>query len=478
MNAPTGGAPAAFDVHGALPTGTTVLEASAGTGKTYTIAALSTRYVAEGRAELPELLLVTFGREATQELRERVRERLVGAERALRHPGAARAHDDPLVRLLAGVPDAEVARRRRRLALALTRFDAATIATVHQFCRQVLAGLGTTADADPDAEFVERLDDLLAEVVDDFYVRKYGLTGAEPPAFSRRTALDLARHAVFDPHARLEPAGAAPGSTAAVRHSFATAARTAVTRRARARRWFTYDDLLTRLRDTLDDPVTGPAACARLRERYRVVLVDEFQDTDPVQWQIVERAFHGHTTLVLIGDPKQAIYAFRGADVTSYLGAAARAATHATLDRNHRSDAPLLAALHTVFGGAALGDERIVARPIGAAHEGARLIGAPSSTPLRLRVLRHDQLPIPDGKHVAPVAPVRGLVTRDLATDVAALLGSAARLLDAGVRPGDPAGGGAGRPVRPGDVAVLVRTKAQGAAVRDALAGAGVPAVL
>ncbi|HEX5812161.1 MAG TPA: UvrD-helicase domain-containing protein, partial [Pseudonocardia sp.] len=78
--------PVAFDVCGDLPAGTTVLEASAGTGKTFTIAALAARYVAEGHARLPELLLVTFGREATQELRERVRERLVSAERGLRDP--------------------------------------------------------------------------------------------------------------------------------------------------------------------------------------------------------------------------------------------------------------------------------------------------------------------------------------------------------------------------------------------------------
>ena len=76
-------ASAVFDVCGPLPTGTTVLEASAGTGKTFTIAALATRYVAEGVAELSELLLVTFGRAATSELRDRVRERLVATERAL-----------------------------------------------------------------------------------------------------------------------------------------------------------------------------------------------------------------------------------------------------------------------------------------------------------------------------------------------------------------------------------------------------------
>ena len=74
--------PVAFDVCGPLPVGVTVLEASAGTGKTFTIAALAARYVAEG-TPLERLLLVTFTRTATGELRERVRERLVTAERGL-----------------------------------------------------------------------------------------------------------------------------------------------------------------------------------------------------------------------------------------------------------------------------------------------------------------------------------------------------------------------------------------------------------
>ena len=73
-----------------------------------------------------------------------------------------------------------------------------------------------------------------------------------------------------------------------------------------------YDDWLSLLRDALADPASGPVACDRIASRYRVVMVDEFQDTDPVQWEILRRAFHGRTTLVLIGDPKQAIYAFRG----------------------------------------------------------------------------------------------------------------------------------------------------------------------
>ena len=68
------------------------------------------------------------------------------------------------------------------------------------------------------------------------------------------------------------------------------------------------------------------------------MLVDEFQDTDPVQWDILRRAFHGHGTMVVIGDPKQAIYAFRGADVFSYLQVAREAGTIATLGTCWRSD--------------------------------------------------------------------------------------------------------------------------------------------
>jgi len=101
-----------FDVCGPLPTGVTVLEASAGTGKTYTIAALAARYVAEG-TPLDRLLLVTFTRMATGELRERVRERLVNVEHGLDRAlaGAMPSGRDEVVQLLAAGPIDEVARR-------------------------------------------------------------------------------------------------------------------------------------------------------------------------------------------------------------------------------------------------------------------------------------------------------------------------------------------------------------------------------
>ncbi|GAA4553428.1 UvrD-helicase domain-containing protein [Pseudonocardia xishanensis] len=455
-----------FAVDGPLPEGTTVLEASAGTGKTYTIAALATRYVAEG-VVLPRLMLVTFGREATQELRERVRERLGETERGLAS-GVPSA--DPVTALLQRDP-ARVPLYRARLRAALAQFDAATIATTHQFCQQMLAGLGVAGDSDPDAEFVEHTDDLVTEVVDDFYVRKYAARGADAPLFSRDEALALARRAVGDPQARLEPEGAAPGSVAQVRHSFAQAVRGEVDRRKRARRLFSYDDMLTRLAGALRDEVRGDAARARLQDRYDVVLVDEFQDTDPIQWEILERAFHGHVTLVLIGDPKQAIYAFRGADVVSYLQAVREATVH-TLGTNFRTDEALLESLDGVFGsasgeGVALGSDQIVVRRVEPHHTARRLSVAAAShsdEPFRVRVVDRDRIGPLTGRKLGRAAKAREVVAEDVAADIAVLLDSGARIED--------------RDLRAGDVAVLVRTNAQGLLVLQALTAAGVSAVL
>ena len=459
MTALTSTARPVFDICGDLPQGTTVLEASAGTGKTFTIAALATRYVAEGVAELSQLLLVTFGRAATSELRDRVRERLVTAERALRDPGA-RESVDALVRHLAATDDAELARRRRRLAEALAEFDAATIATTHGFCQQMLTSLGIAGDVDADAVLVPDIADLVDEVVDDLYVRRYA--SEQQPALSVEEARLVARKAVGDPHANLEPSGAPPDSPSGHRYAFARDAVEEVRRRKRARRLLDYDDLLGLLRDALRDPQHGAAAAQRVRGRYRVVLVDEFQDTDPVQWDILRAAFHGSRALVLIGDPKQAIYAFRGGDVVTYLSARAVAHRTATLGRSWRSDQPLLTALEHVLGGAALGDRRILVHPVEAEHTGRRLDGG---APLRLRHVTRSAFGL-RGSRAPGVDAVRDLVADDVAADVVRQL-EATRLHD----------GDGWRAVQPGDVAVLTRRNADATRVREALARAGVPAV-
>lgn len=453
-------APSPFDLYGPLPAGTTVLEASAGTGKTFTIAGLVTRYVAEGVAVVDELLVVTFGRMATQELRERVRERLVTARDGLRDVAAARAGSDELLRLLAAVPDAEVEARLQRLTVALASFDAATIVTTHEFCHRVLVTLGVTGDIDADAALVERFDDLVDEAVDDLYLRKWAAAG--DPTLTLADARALARAVINDPQAVLAPVPLpADESAAAVRWRFAEKIRTEVEARKRRANVLGFDDWLTRLRTTLVDPHTAPSATKRLQERYRVVLVDEFQDTDPVQWDILRLAFHGATTLVLIGDPKQAIYAFRGADVQAYLAATEQADHVATLAQNWRSDTELLRGLDRLFRGAALGDPRIAVAPVTAAHAGRSL--ATQGAPVRIRVVAKGDRP------KMFVDDARQLVLDDLVGQVTALLDEAPVL--------QPRDGSGPRALCPGDLAVIVRTNRQLDLVHAALTAAGVPSV-
>jgi exodeoxyribonuclease V beta subunit len=363
-----------FDLKGPLPSGVTVLEASAGTGKTYTIAALAARFIAEGEATLDQLLLVTFTRAATSELRERVRERLVITEAQLTRvaAGALPTHMDEVIDKLAGASLDVVHDRQQRLAHAIANFDAATIETTHGFCQKVLDGLGTLAESDPSVSFVDSVDDLAREVIDDLYVRRF-YRDRDGLSMTRQQADQVARIAIDNPLAPIYPIAPRTGSAEAMRCRLAVAIRDELDARKRALGLMTHDDQLTRLLDTLKGP-RGADAVRMLKERYRVVLIDEFQDTDPIQWEIVERAF-GHappgsgpagngTTLVLIGDPKQAIYAFRGADVYAYLAAAESAGARATLSVNRRSDQPLLDGLDALFGHARLGHPGIVYRNV------------------------------------------------------------------------------------------------------------------
>ena len=470
---------AEFDLCGPLPAGVTVLEASAGTGKTYTIAALAARYVAEG-TPLDRLLLITFTRMATGELRDRVRERLVACEQQLSRILAGAqdlvpTHPDPIVTLLASGLPADVERRRDRLARAVADFDAATIATTHGFCQEVLAELGTVGDLDRETTFVEDVSDLLEQALDDLYVRRFGPEGGA--RFTRAQALQIARAAVFNPMAKLEPDDEPDDTTAAMRYRLAGRVRDELDQRKRRLAVMTYDDLLTRLNDILVGP-NGPAARERLRTRYDVVLVDEFQDTDPIQWQILYRAFATEgVTLVLVADPKQAIYAFRGADVYAYLTAAATAEAHATLRVNRRSDQPLLDAFDALFAEARLGHEDIVYRQVRAApaHQTSRLTGSPNDAALRIRVVHRDEPSIEQTNYGYAKAPsARAHVARDLAADIVRLLSSGA-MLEHREPDGQPTGT---EPICPRHIAVLVRTHANADLVCEQLALARIPAVI
>ena len=126
-------------------------------------------------------------------------------------------------------------------------------------------------------------------------------------------------------------------------------ARQEMKRRKVKRNVLSFDDMLTRFDEALSGEGGEVLACA-IRERFKAALVDEFQDTDPVQYSIFQKIYGGRKMPVFfVGDPKQAIYGFRGADVFTYIAAAAAAPNQFTLGKNWRSTTDLVRAVNTLF---------------------------------------------------------------------------------------------------------------------------------
>ena len=430
-----------FDPTVALPAGTTVLEASAGTGKTHAVAELAVQLIGDGETTIDRLLMVTFGRYATRELRARVRTHLLRAT-AYQQPGP----------------------RHDRLVAAVAAFDTARVMTIHEFCQAMYAQLGILASADPSGQVTADLAPLVREVATDLYLSRYAFDEREPPfrlddvkhgRAPNTGALSLATSAVDHVLRPIVPSGV--DGRVGQRVDFAENVRRVAAERRLRLGLLTFDDQLVRLRDTLADPATGALSCERLRNRFDAVLVDEFQDTDPVQWQILQLLFDGRARMVLIGDPKQAIYTFRGADIAAYGTAVAAAGAHYSLSVNHRSDADLVAALGVLFEGLQLG-EAIEVHPVAAARPGSGVRSAGAAVPPLTLLTLDDE-----------VKPWQALerITADL-------VGQVRTILD-----GQQLHDGTGwRPVEAGDIAVLVRRNSLAKRVAEALRRAGVPVAL
>ncbi len=470
----------AAPVPGIAP-GITVIEASAGTGKTHRVTSLAVEAVAGG-LPVESLLLVTFTRAATGELRDRVWRRLVDTEADLATflADATIPADEVSQRLCEGDHD-DVAVRHRRVRDVVAEFDAATIATIHGFCEQVLSRVGFAGDVERDVEFLEDPRELTDQVVDDLLVQRFHKDVSF--TFERDVARRIAAEVIVNPHASIVPQPDSADAWGAMRSRFATAVRSRLERRKRELRVIGYDDLLTRLEAALAGS-QGHVVRSRLDAQYRLVIVDEFQDTDVVQWHILRDAFgptepagDQATSLVLVGDPKQAIYSFRGADVHAYLAAKSMAQNDEALTTNWRSDAGLLRGLDAVFGQASLGHPDIAYKATSAAdhHQAPRLTGGRRATPVRLRHVRRDAA---EAVHTPNSGDLqmdwaRAFVARDLATDVVQQLSG-----DTTVVERQPDGTEESRAVRPGDIAVLVQRHKDADLIHDALAEVGVPTVV
>jgi exodeoxyribonuclease V beta subunit len=462
-----------FDVEEALPEGVQAIQASAGTGKTHTLVDLALRFIAEKNVPVAQILIVTFTRAATSELRSRLRERLVVAADFLAAEEPEK-EDGPLEQLARTDRPA----RLERIRQAVSDFDAATITTIHGFATQMLGALGTTSGTDPDAALVDDAGDLAADACADTLAAAAadGAPSGELPTLSE--LVKATERALSCPDTTLVPVAGQTGarqSQLRLAQLVETARRTVAERR-RLSGTLSYDDLLTELRKALEGS-GGAATVETIRERFKVALIDEFQDTDPVQWDIFARLFAGSdagTSLILVGDPKQAIFAFRGADVHTFLKAVEAPGTERrALERNWRSDGALIDSLDILFDGATFGEEAIAFERVEVVPQNAdkRLHGADGRRvpALSLRLALGETLER-TSRGAIQADGARYSIFADLVAQVRALLESA-------TLPSKEADGP--RPaVRPSDIAVLVRTGVEAGQVQRALIAQGIPAVL
>lgn len=483
------------------------IKASAGTGKTYSLTTTVARLVAEHGVRADQILLMTFTNEATGELRLETRRRCQEALAALTSP-------DELSSWMSHMgPDAAP-----RLEDFLARYDEVTISTIHGFCQTVLRQAGLDGLAPTNFTVVANVDDIIDQTITDLLAHKLI---ADPKRLVRTTeskplttsniasALSKLREVVKtvlnNDGAVLLPAPATsplavrnlrPAKTEVntVAQNIADDARSVVEevrRRCANAGIITYNDMIRLVADALDAPQkSGGSLAEQLAAQYPVVMVDEFQDTDATQWRIFRTMFaaaKGTMTLLTVGDPKQAIYRFRGADVNVYLAALASADDVYELGTNRRSDGPLLQAIGTLLSGEAFGsgsgsdsDRKINFTPVEAdrAEYGLKLragadpeCGLPGA-PLEIRYLPRsvEGGANNEGTGDNTTGEVRFTFFGDVATRVVDLLNNTSipdRELD----------DGSIRPVRPGDVAVLVNTHSHADQVVGALQSVGVSAV-
>ncbi len=559
-----------------LRKGVTLIEAGAGTGKTFTIAGLILRFVLEEHIGIGQILAVTYTIAATAELRDRVRKRLRSALDDLKR---GESKDEIAGRFLKNASADSLAKGIRDLEDAVQNFDEAQIFTIHGFCQRVLHESAFESGALFDMEMLADAGPILDEVARDFWRQRFYTV---PPLLPRLALAQKKSHEDWTvllkcvrnhPDLRiLPPKGkrdsnslgtllekklneiiaewkrsadeivgilgmhkdlsraetafradnvekmlrllgqlsenfdAAPPEALSVilslsnteiakklvkakqppahrlfdlcddflmlsrelfnqlTHEFIAFARREMPLRKERLNVVTYDDSLTRVRDAHRGLVARllPKRCSA--SRYSAALIDEFQDTDPVQYEIFRLIFgDGAHHLYFIGDPRQAIYSFRGADVFTYREAADRASVGFTLTTNWRSEKRLLDAINLLFKKhPGLGEGinyREVNPPEKPRPEFREITGGDEETRLRFRYLESRKEGGEFNKTDAELY-IRQAVVADIT-----------RLKAAGMKLG-------GRELQFADMAVLVRSNAQASELQEALRDRGIKSVL
>lgn len=444
-----------------LDEGVTLVEASAGTGKTFAITRLVLRLLLERRVEsLSQILVVTFTDKATQELVTRIRTVLRLADSVWSStPPARDARNEDLftLRKQHGDDGAPI------IARALASLDDLGVSTIHGFCQRMLAESALETRMPFRSTLIEDETEPLIRAAMD-WTRNRLLTSTES---ARRIVdgsarLDAMIKSFVVPFRRAADTSIALDESDAAQTLVADFIRSVdrtFTREKEHRHLIGFDDLLQTLSNVLIREGTDGPLALRIRTRYRAALIDEFQDTDQTQFPIFSHAFHG-CPLFLIGDPKQSIYRFRGADIGAYLAAAKQAERRYTLRQNYRSSPAYVSAVAQLFSRAP--DPFRYPE----AEIGFPLVTA-ATTPVSPGTLATDGL----GAMVwwwldKSLGKTGNSVSKEDATQLVVLetANEIVRLLD---------GGTACR-----CIAVLLRTNGEALLMKEALNAAGVPAVI
>lgn len=557
---------AEFDLANSSIEGVNLIEASAGTGKTYTIVGIYLRLLLEKLIPVEKILVVTFTEAATSELKERVAKMIRNALTAFQ---TGRAEDEFLQSLLEKHTDHQQA--RQRLQEALHFFDESSIFTIHGFCQKMLTDYAFEARAQFDPELLPNQDPLIEELAMDYWrdliynaSREYSrlllrhypspthlgkefkkiiarpeihflpkipesasqlfeqITALYPvmkatwqesqnaiatlleddkiwrknnledylskaefyfenddpfenskvlEKFTTTTLQSRAKEKVAPTHLFFEQCETFLKLRQSIPHAILLAffawAKTQLKQRKEALNQRSYDDLLQHLYQVLVG-AEGEELAQKIRERFSVALIDEFQDTDPIQYGIFQAVFSNHD-LFFIGDPKQSIYNFRGADIFAYLQAQKDAETQFTLETNWRSDLKLVAAVNTIFSGI---EQPFVNADIAFLNSK----GAPGKEEGSLQIAGEPSIPL----HLWLLEYQKSTNTEAAQQQIAeATASEITRLLNLGIQGKATLKNGAERkPVKPGDIAVLTRTHKQAERIRNALWQRQVPCVL
>ncbi len=575
-----------FDLLSSPLEGTNLIEASAGTGKTYTITGLFLRLIVEKKMTVDQILVVTFTEAATNELKDRVRKKLREAIEAFTRQEC----EDPVtldfINKYVESPGALAC-----LQDALRDFDRAAIFTIHGFCQRVLIENAFESSSLFDTELVTDQENLKREIVEDFWRKNFYhaapifVNYALKKGFHPGKLLTLVGNKIFQPDLKIIPdvelfdsatqqqafqdvfhrvrqawkgarseveeillnysglnrnkyrrdsiqiwiqtldqyltsgennpmlfdkfekftsneiANAVKNGFSIPKHPFFdlcqnlkersddltnilerqivglkrelfATVRDELQQKKADRNVQSFDDLLLKLFHALSD-ASGTDLAQSIRKKYHAALIDEFQDTDPVQYAIFKTIFdHDNSILFLIGDPKQAIYGFRGADIFAYMEAANHAHTRYTLAKNWRSGKNLVAAINTIFGSAShpFVFDAIPYEQITAANDAiAQVIfdsNDSANASLQLWFLEAGRFS-DSGKPIGKTA-ARELIFVAVSNEIARLikLGKTQKALISG------------KPLKAADIAVLVRRNSEAIQMQQALMHVNVPSVL